>query len=169
MDQQILNFIRSTRTQTGLSVTAQLDRRYYPTGTEPTPENNELCGLPRWASIDGVTGDPAAIHVTLLPVPARSTTGGLSIRGQPESLMKKIVRKTPRLRLDVTSYRELQRQVLERDGWRCQVCGNMQNLQIHHLRFRSQSGGDVEQNLITLCAECHKQTHRSSSRLLKNL
>jgi 5-methylcytosine-specific restriction endonuclease McrA len=77
--------------------------------------------------------------------------------------MKKIVRKTPRLRLDVTSYRELQRQVLERDGWRCQVCGNMQNLQIHHLRFRSQSGGDVEQNLITLCAECHEQTHRSSS------
>jgi len=79
MDQQILNFIRSTRTQTGLSVTAQLDRRYYPTGTEPTPENNELCGLPRWASIDGVTGDPAAIHLPLLQVPARQTTRGLSI------------------------------------------------------------------------------------------
>jgi hypothetical protein len=36
--QKILNFIRSTRTDTGLSVTAQLDRRNYPTGTEPTPE-----------------------------------------------------------------------------------------------------------------------------------
>ena len=120
MDQQILNFIRSTRTQTGLSVTAQLDRRYYPTGTEPTPENNELCGLPRWASIDGVTGDPAAIHVTLLPVPARSTTGGLSVAGQPENLMNKIRVKSPRLRLDATSYRDLHRQVLERDGWRCQ-------------------------------------------------
>src|SRR5882724_11077154 len=36
--QKILKFIRSTRTQTGLSVTAQLDRRHYPTGTEPTPE-----------------------------------------------------------------------------------------------------------------------------------
>ncbi len=36
--QKILNFIRSTRTETGLSVTAQLDRRNYPTGTEPTPE-----------------------------------------------------------------------------------------------------------------------------------
>lgn len=35
--QKILNFIRSTRTETGLSVTAQLDRRNYPTGTEPTP------------------------------------------------------------------------------------------------------------------------------------
>ena len=36
--QKILRFIRSTRTQTGLSVTAHLDRRNYPTGTEPTPE-----------------------------------------------------------------------------------------------------------------------------------
>jgi cytochrome c553 len=31
----------------------------------------------------------------------------------------------------------------------------MQHLQVHHLKFRSQSGGDEEQNLITLCAECH--------------
>jgi len=36
--------------------------------------------------------------------------------------------------------------------WRCQFCGSMQNLQVHHLKFRSQSGDDVEQNLITLCA-----------------
>jgi 5-methylcytosine-specific restriction endonuclease McrA len=67
--------------------------------------------------------------------------------------------KISRLRLDSTSYTKLQRQVLERDGWRCQVCGSMQHLQVHHLKFRSQAGGDVEQNLITLCAECHLQIH----------
>jgi hypothetical protein len=43
--QKILNFIRSTRTQTGLSVTADLDRRYYPTGTEPTPEQLQALRL----------------------------------------------------------------------------------------------------------------------------
>ncbi len=73
--------------------------------------------------------------------------------------MKKIPSKNPRLRLDSTSYGELQRQVLERDGWRCQVCGSMQHLQVHHQKFRSQSGGDEEQNLITLCAECHARIH----------
>jgi 5-methylcytosine-specific restriction endonuclease McrA len=73
--------------------------------------------------------------------------------------MKKIPAKNPRLRLDSTSYRDLHRQVLERDGWRCQVCGRMQHLQVHHLKLRSQSGGDVEQNLITLCAACHEQVH----------
>jgi len=74
--------------------------------------------------------------------------------------VKKIPAKSLRLRLDFVSYGKLHRQVLERDGWRCQVCGSMQNLQVHHLKFRSQSGGDVEQNLITLCAECHARMHR---------
>ena len=49
--------------------------------------------------------------------------------------------------------------MLERDGWRCQVCGSTQHLQVHHLKLRSQSGGDVEQNLITLCVACHEQVH----------
>ena len=71
----------------------------------------------------------------------------------------KIQATNPRLRLDATSYRELHRQVLERDGWRCQICRTMQNLQVHHQEFRSQSGSDQEQSLITLCAKCHVAMH----------
>ena len=78
--------------------------------------------------------------------------------------MKKISAKTSRVRLDSASYRELHRQVLERDAWRCQACGSIQHLQVHHQKLRSQSGSDVEQNLITLCAECHACTHRWGSR-----
>lgn len=74
-------------------------------------------------------------------------------------MKKEIGCKNPPLRLDAESYRELHRQVLERDGWRCQFCGSMQNLQVHHLKYRSQSGGDEEPNLITLCAECHAAVH----------
>ena len=76
--------------------------------------------------------------------------------------MKKGHHQSPRLKLDTTSYRELHKQVLERDGWRCQVCGSMQHLQVHHLKFRSQAGSDVEQNLITLCADCHAHMHRAT-------
>ena len=74
--------------------------------------------------------------------------------------MRKVRCKSPRVRLDANSYRELHRQVLERDGWRCQNCGSMQRLQVHHLKLRSHSGGDMERNLITLCAECHARIHR---------
>jgi len=74
--------------------------------------------------------------------------------------MKKVRCKSPRLRLDANSYCNLHRQVLDRDGWRCQTCGSMQHLQVHHLKFRSHLGGDEEQNLITLCAKCHLRMHR---------
>jgi 5-methylcytosine-specific restriction endonuclease McrA len=60
-----------------------------------------------------------------------------------------------------TAIAQLHRQVLERDGCRCQLCGRMQNLQVHHLEFRSQSGSDVDQNLMMLSAECHERVHRS--------
>jgi len=66
----------------------------------------------------------------------------------------------PRVCLDPESYRRLSRQVLERDGWRCQHCGRLTELQIHHIVRRSELGGDAEENLITLCGHCHKLMHR---------
>jgi len=35
----------------------------------------------------------------------------------------------------------------------------MINLEVHHKQFRSHSGGDQEDNLITLCFDCHAFTH----------
>jgi len=67
--------------------------------------------------------------------------------------------KRPRIQLDPKAYEHLCRQVLHRDGWRCQLCGSRTNLQMHHIQLRSQSGDDAEQNLITLCSECHDQVH----------
>jgi len=45
-------------------------------------------------------------------------------------------------------------------GWRCQSCGAMSCLEVHHLKYRSHSGHDTEKNLITLCSRCHGQMHR---------
>src|SRR6202023_238794 len=36
--QKILNYARTTKTQTGLTVTAYLDRGQYPCGLKPTPQ-----------------------------------------------------------------------------------------------------------------------------------
>ena len=79
--------------------------------------------------------------------------------------MSSIRPKQPRLHLDADSYRQLCARVLERDGWRCQSCGSMQQLQVHHQQFRSHGGDDSEENLITLCDGCHKLLHRKSSPL----
>ncbi len=42
--------------------------------------------------------------------------------------------------LDLMSYEGLRQQILRRDGWRCQSCGTMSNLEVHHREFRSHSG-----------------------------
>ena len=63
------------------------------------------------------------------------------------------------LRLDPAAYEALRQLVLRRDGWRCQSCGTMANLEVHHRQFRSHSGDDSEENLITLCSNCHACVH----------
>jgi 5-methylcytosine-specific restriction endonuclease McrA len=64
-----------------------------------------------------------------------------------------------RLRLDPMSYENLRLRILCRDGWRCQSCGSMSNLEVHHKQFRSHSGDDSEENLITVCSTCHASAH----------
>jgi 5-methylcytosine-specific restriction endonuclease McrA len=71
----------------------------------------------------------------------------------------RIYPKRIQLRLDPELYEQLRNQVLRRDGWRCQSCGTMSNLEVHHQEFRSHSGDDSEQNLITLCSACHATVH----------
>lgn len=79
--------------------------------------------------------------------------------------MKGIRKKTDRLRLDPVSYEQLRQEVLRRDGWRCQSCGAMSNLEVHHQKFRGHGGADSEPNLITLCTTCHAEAHRTSTQV----
>jgi 5-methylcytosine-specific restriction endonuclease McrA len=67
-------------------------------------------------------------------------------------------------RLDPLSYESLRQQILRRDAWRCQSCGTMTNLEVHHKEFRSHSGADSEENLITLCADCHAIAHHPGNK-----
>jgi 5-methylcytosine-specific restriction endonuclease McrA len=59
-------------------------------------------------------------------------------------------------------YARLRKEILARDNWRCQACGCLKNLDVHHLRWRSALGDDSETNLITLCRGCHEALHRTN-------
>ena len=65
----------------------------------------------------------------------------------------------PRLRLESEAYRQLCLEVLKRDGWRCQKCGRIEDLQVHHIQSRGLLGDDADENLITLCVRCHQELH----------
>jgi 5-methylcytosine-specific restriction endonuclease McrA len=74
--------------------------------------------------------------------------------------MSQLRQRMPRLKLCPADYQVLRKQVLERDGWRCQNCGSSKNLNVHHLAKRSKLGDDVLNNLITFCATCHRTAHQ---------
>ena len=50
---------------------------------------------------------------------------------------------------------------LNRDSYTCQCCKTKKGtLHIHHIIYRSNGGADTLDNLITLCADCHRRLHR---------
>ncbi len=57
----------------------------------------------------------------------------------------------------------LRRQVLARDGHRCQApgCRSTRFLEVHHREARRWGGRNSAANLITLCAACHRLLHES--------
>jgi 5-methylcytosine-specific restriction endonuclease McrA len=77
--------------------------------------------------------------------------------------MERLRQKWPRLVLNREEYDQLKSEVLNRDGWKCQCCGSKTNLHVHHLKKRSQLGPDAADNLITLCAGCHRREHTEAA------
>jgi 5-methylcytosine-specific restriction endonuclease McrA len=53
------------------------------------------------------------------------------------------------------------RDVLVRDGHRCRTagCGSARFLDVHHIVPREHGGTNAPENLITLCAACHRMIH----------
>ena len=58
--------------------------------------------------------------------------------------------------------------ILHRDNYTCQCCGKKNcRLEVHHIKFKSNDGTDDEENLITLCEDCHKGVHAGTVELNK--
>ena len=50
--------------------------------------------------------------------------------------------------------------ILHRDNYACQICGKKHTrFEVHHIVYRSQGGTNDENNLITLCENCHSGIH----------
>lgn len=69
--------------------------------------------------------------------------------------------------------------ILYRDNFTCQDCGEFHafrnehgfyipiddgRLQVHHIKFVCNGGGDEPENLVTLCVECHKKRHKEAKK-----
>ena len=63
------------------------------------------------------------------------------------------------------AWKQLRRQALDRDGWRCRRCGRAGRLEVHHVKELASGGRNDLSNLETLCRRCHMAaTARFNSR-----
>jgi 5-methylcytosine-specific restriction endonuclease McrA len=56
----------------------------------------------------------------------------------------------------MNNWQQIRQQVLERDSFRCVICGVSNKIMATHHKVPTSSGGpDTLENMITLCFECH--------------
>lgn len=62
-----------------------------------------------------------------------------------------------------SKYKIWKRNVLKRDNYICQKCGNTNNLVVHHIKpFATDKEARFDTNNgITLCQTCHKEAHKN--------
>lgn len=63
-------------------------------------------------------------------------------------------------------WKEKRSKILERDGYKCVLCGSTENLKVHHKQYHMTPTGKKympwcydDKYLITLCAKCHASGH----------
>lgn len=59
---------------------------------------------------------------------------------------------------------KVKKDVWERDGHRCILCGNQEAMPNAHIIPRSANGMGIEENVVTLCRECHRRYDQSIHR-----
>lgn len=60
---------------------------------------------------------------------------------------------------------KIRNKVLIRDNFKCSLCGNMRNLQVHHLNYNHFMNEENHlEDLMTLCNECHEKIEKQKEK-----
>ena len=106
---------------------------------------------------------PVQIHVHQCPDCGATEAAGHALdRTDRDRLACDAVIARPGRRNTTTIAPRIRREVLARDRHRCQApgCSHTRFLEVHHLTPRAQGGRNDPENLITLCASCHRLWHQ---------
>jgi len=53
----------------------------------------------------------------------------------------------------------VKKRVINKRGWRCQLCGSEEDIQVHHLSYGN-IGKEKDEDLLVLCETCHAKESR---------
>ena len=76
-----------------------------------------------------------------------------------EPRVNKPIKKVSNKRITVTE--ETYNKVMQRDNYKCRLCGTSLNLHLHHIVYRSEDKSLINEpsNCIMLCIKHHKEVH----------
>lgn len=63
---------------------------------------------------------------------------------------------------DIT--KKVKDRVWERDGGKCIICGSYYAMPNSHYIRRSRGGLGIEENIVTMCMDCHREYDQGSAR-----
>lgn len=81
-----------------------------------------------------------------------------------EPRVNKPIKKVSNKRITVTE--ETYNKVMQRDKGKCRLCGTAQNIQAHHILYRSERKDLINEptNMIMLCIKCHQLVHSNKKK-----
>lgn len=65
-------------------------------------------------------------------------------------------------------WKEIRGLAILRAGYKCQLCSSKNNLRVHHNTYIRFGGGELPNDLCTLCDPCHKAYHDGKTRRIRN-
>jgi RNA-directed DNA polymerase len=68
-----------------------------------------------------------------------------------------------------TEWQVARDEALQETNRTCAICGESENVEVHHIKARRQGGGHVPSNLIPLCRKCHRQAEKRNSEVRHKL
>jgi 5-methylcytosine-specific restriction endonuclease McrA len=60
--------------------------------------------------------------------------------------------------LETDHWKQLRKRKLRLSGYKCQICGSKEDLNVHHNTYENR-GCEKDEDLVVLCNECHKKHH----------
>lgn len=60
--------------------------------------------------------------------------------------------------LRTQAWEETRQKVFRRDGFKCVLCGEAKDLNVHHITYEN-LGAEKVSDLVTLCQACHESVH----------
>lgn len=111
-----------------------------------------------YSAISVCSVERAVVLVLLQKADMLHTRNGREIRSQRLKMaFPSVVRLRAYVRVPYRRIMLTRKNVLRRDGFRCQYCGARDHLTIDHVQPRSRGGRDTWENLVTACTDCNSR------------